>query len=190
MEANRKHENIISTPKELILPFIKKHKLPEEWCRIITINPDMEKNIPICKWTWITKDFLYKRDSMVMLNPKSTTSDFGFNEAKKHNKELYAYVHKSNVYPTRENCIEKIRLDICEKYEDFLEALDTFRKEYGNIPEVVIRVETYRSEFEKYEWAKQDVVYKIAQTQNSPENILTWWEIKKKRWRPRKNNNQ
>jgi hypothetical protein len=120
----------------------------------------------------MTKNFEYKRECMVLLNPKCTTGLSGFTEAKNHNKELYAYVHKRTTYPTRENCIEKIRLDTCESYEAFLEAFEAFRKKHDVSTELVVRVETYRSEFEKYEGAKEKTIYKIAETKNAPKKIL------------------
>jgi hypothetical protein len=183
MEANRDHDYIVTTPKELISPAIPKQKLNEEWQKIITINPDMPRTIVIPRNTWMTKNFEYKRDTIVILNQKCTTWLSWFKEAKNHNKELYAYVHRVNDFPTRKNCIEKIRLDLCNTYEEFLQELEKFRKIHEINPDVVVRVETYRSEFEKYDWAKESIIYKIANTKNSPLEVL-WW---KKRWRPAKN---
>ncbi len=185
MEANRDHDSIITTPKDLIWPCKPKPLSDPDSIKIITINPDMPRTIAIPRWTGWTKNFEYKRATIVIQNPKCTTWPSWFHEAKNHWKKLYAHAHNINDFPTRKNSIEKIRLDICDTYEEFLEKLEEFRKKYSDSPDLVVRVETYRSEFEKYEWAKQKVAYRIAQTQNSPSNIV-WWE-KKKRWRPRKN---
>lgn len=179
MEANRDHDCIITTPKELISPAIPQKQLNEEWLKIITINPDMPRTIVIPRNTWITKNFEYKRDTIVILNQRCTTWLSWFKEAKEHWKELYVYAHKINDFPSRNNCIDKIRLDNCETYEDFLKTLEEFRKKHANSTDLVVRVETYRSEFEKYEWAKEHVIYKIGKTKNRPERIL-WWKGKNK----------
>lgn len=185
MEANREHDSIITTPEDLIWPCKPQPLSDPDSIRIITINPDMPRTICIPRNTWMTKNFEYKRDTIVILNQRCTTWLSWFKEAKEHWKKLYAYAHKINDFPNRNNSIEKIRLDTCDTYEEFLEKLEEFRKNYSSNSDLVVRVETYRSEFQKYEWAKQKVAYRIAQTQNSPSNII-WWE-KKKRWRPPKN---
>ncbi len=178
MEANREHEYIVTTPSELISPALPKPKSVEEGIKIITINPDMPRTNITPKHTGITKNFEYKRECMVMLNPRCTTGFSGFTEAKNHGKELYAYVHPKNAYPGRDNCIAKLRLDTCENYEAFLEAFENFKKIHSSTPDVVVRVETYRSEFEKYEWAKEHIIYKIGKTKNAPKKVL--WEKAKK----------
>lgn len=185
MEANREHDSIITKPEDLIWPWKPKPLSDPDSIRIITINLDMPRTVAIPKWTWWSKNFEYKRETIVIQNPKCTTWPSWFHEAKNHWKKLYAHVHNINDFPTRKNSIEKIRLDTCDTYEEFLEKLEEFRKKYSDSPDLVVRVETYRSEFEKYEWAKEKVAYRMAQTKNAPSNIL-WWE-KKKRWRPRKN---
>lgn len=185
MEANREHDSIVTNPKDLIWPCKPKPLSDPDSIKVITINPDMPRTVAIPRSTGWTKNFEYKRETIVIQNPKCTTWPSWFHEAKNHWKKLYAHVHNINDFPTRKNSIEKIRLDTCDTYEEFLEKLEQFRKKYSDSPDLVVRVETYRSEFEKYKWAKQKVAYRIAQTQNSPSNIV-WWE-KKKRWRPRKN---
>ncbi|HMS91281.1 MAG TPA: hypothetical protein PKC87_03620, partial [Candidatus Absconditabacterales bacterium] len=172
MEANREHEYIVTTPSELISPALPKPKSVEEGIKIITINPDMPRTNITPKHTGITKNFEYKRECMVMLNPRCTTGFSGFTEAKNHGKELYAYVHPKNAYPGRDNCIAKLRLDTCENYEAFLEAFENFKKIHSSTPDVVVRVETYRSEFEKYEGAKEHIIYKIGKTKNAPKKVL------------------
>lgn len=180
MEANREHEYIVTTPKTLISPALPKQKALEEGIKIITINPDMPRTNITPKHTGMTKNFEYKRECMVMLNPKCTTGLSGFTEAKNHGKELYAYVHPINAYPSRDNCIAKLRLDTCESYEAFLQAFEEFKKIHNSNSDVVVRVETYRSEFEKYEWAKEHIIYKIGRTKNAPKKVL--WEKAKKWW--------
>lgn len=186
MEANREHEYIVTTPKELISPALPKQKSLEEGIKIITINPDMPRTNITPKHTGMTKNFEYKRECMVMLNPKCTTGLSGFTEAKNHGKELYAYVHSIHSYPSRDNCIAKLRLDTCENYEAFLEAFENFKKIHSDTPDVVVRVETYRSEFEKYEWAKENIIYKIGKTKNAPKKVL--WEKAKKWWAAEESN--
>ena len=119
---------------------------------------------------------------MVILNSRCTTWLSGFTEAKNHGKELYAYVHNIHEYPTRDNCIDKIRLDTCENYEQFLEELEKFKKLHASNPDTEVRVETYRSEFEEHEWAKNNVIYKIAKTTKRPEKII--WKEKNKGEKP------
>lgn len=172
MEANREHEYIVTTPKTLISPALPKQKSLEEGIKIITINPDMPRTNITAQHTGMTKNFEYKRECMVMLNPKCTTGLSGFTEAKNHGKELYAYVHSIHSYPSRDNCIAKLRLDTCESYEAFLQAFEGFKKIHNSNSDVVVRVETYRSEFEKYEWAKEKIIYKIAKTKNTPNKII------------------
>lgn len=185
MEANRDHDSIITTPQDLVSPSVSKPSPDLDTIRVITINPDMPRTIAIPRNSWWTKNFEYKRETIVIQNPKCTTWPSWFNEAKKRWKKLYAYAHLINDFPTRKNSIEKIRLDTCKDYEEFLEKLEEFRSKYADSVNLVVRVETYRSEFEKYDWAKEKVVYKIAKTKNAPQNIIEWG--KKKRWRPPKN---
>lgn len=186
MEANREHEYIVTTPKTLISPALPKQKTLEEGIKIITINPDMPRTNITPKHTGMTKNFEYKRECMVMLNPKCTTWLSGFTEAKNHGKELYAYVHSIHSYPSRDNCIAKLRLDTCESYEAFLQAFEEFKKIHNSNSDVVVRVETYRSEFEKYEWAKDNIIYKIGKTKNAPKKVL--WEKAKKWWATEESN--
>lgn len=184
MEANREHDSIVTNPKDLIWPCKPQPLSDPDSIKVITINPDMPRTVAIPRSTGWTKNFEYKRETIVIQNPKCTTWPSWFHEAKNHWKKLYAHVHNINDFPTRKNSIEKIRLDTCDTYEEFLEKLEEFRKKYSDSPDLVVRVETYRSEFEKYKWAKQKVAYRIANTKNSPQNIIEW--EKKKRWRPRK----
>ena len=172
MESNRDHNIIITTPSDLIRPVTSSTKPDPNTLHIITINPDMTRTITVPKHTGKTKEFEYKKETIVMLNPKSTTWLFGFEEAKQRWKELYVYAHNIHDEPNRKNSVEKVLLSDCETYEEFLAKLWDFRKKYQTNPDIVVRVDTYRSEFEKYEWAKEKTAYRIANTKNSPKKIM------------------
>jgi hypothetical protein len=51
MEANREHEYLITTPKELISPAVPNQKALEEGLKIITINPDMPRTVSVARHT-------------------------------------------------------------------------------------------------------------------------------------------